>query len=365
MKKILLVIDNFGSGGAQNQITLLASKLKEGGYEVGVFTYYHDDFFLNRITDKGISYYNANKSNKIGLNVIFKLYQVVVKNRYNTIISFLDTPNFYACIVKFILGSKVRLIISYRSMTNFLTLSFVKKQLHKWKNFIADVIVSNSHHERERWQLFQPKQANKWVTIYNGIEDQGFLLDRIRKGKLICVGSFSHFKNGLCVAEALHYLKLKGELNFTLHWIGRRDSGVKGSEGYASIVENYLEKFDLESHWIWEGQKTNVLEEFMNADALIHASVLEGLPNVVCEAQMTGCPIILGKVLDHPKLILDGYNGLLFDPKDPKELGEKILSFYKMNESRYKELCQNSRDFALKEYIVGIMAKKYIHVINQ
>lgn len=365
MKKILLVIDNLGSGGAQNQITLLASELVKEGYNVGLFAYYPNNFFLNRLIKSDVKYYFYQKSDKLGLNIILELYQVIKKNQYETIISFLDTPNFYSSIIKVLFGKKIKLIISYRSMTNFSKLSYFKKSTLKWTNSKADFIISNSHHERERWQIYQKKYAYKWVTIYNGIENMEFFLDRTRKNRLICIGSVSQYKNGICIIEAMNYLKIKGELNFTLHWIGRRNAGITNSTKYVSNMDSLIKSYDLEKHWVWLGQIENVFDEYINADALIHASLVEGLPNVVCEAQMTGCPVILSEVLDHSKLIIDGYNGLLFDPNDPKDLSEKILSFYKLDESRYKDLCQNSRDFALREYIVGIMAKKYIHVINQ
>ena len=43
--KLLLFIDNLGSGGAQRQLIGLAVMLKQYGYEVKVCTYYPHDFY--------------------------------------------------------------------------------------------------------------------------------------------------------------------------------------------------------------------------------------------------------------------------------------------------------------------------------
>ena len=44
--KILCCIDSLGSGGAQNQATLLGCKLKDEGFQVEFFTYFENDFFI-------------------------------------------------------------------------------------------------------------------------------------------------------------------------------------------------------------------------------------------------------------------------------------------------------------------------------
>ena len=44
--KILLVIDHFGSGGAQKQIVTLAVGLKRKGFQVEIFNYYSSIIFF-------------------------------------------------------------------------------------------------------------------------------------------------------------------------------------------------------------------------------------------------------------------------------------------------------------------------------
>ena len=77
--KILLVIDNLGSGGAQNQMTLLAQDLKNQGHEVHIFTYFPQDFFKERIEESNIHHFYVPKKDKIGWNVFTTLASILKK----------------------------------------------------------------------------------------------------------------------------------------------------------------------------------------------------------------------------------------------------------------------------------------------
>ena len=45
MKKVICLIESLGSGGAERQLTYLASQIKGRGYNVEVWTYYPNDFY--------------------------------------------------------------------------------------------------------------------------------------------------------------------------------------------------------------------------------------------------------------------------------------------------------------------------------
>jgi len=72
-KRLLFVIDNLGSGGAQNQMTLLASLLHRDGYSIEFFTYHSGDFFKYRLDTLKIPIHQYKKKSKVGISTIRQL----------------------------------------------------------------------------------------------------------------------------------------------------------------------------------------------------------------------------------------------------------------------------------------------------
>ena len=64
MKRILLYVDELGSGGAQRQIVALARLLKSKGYNVRLVDYWDNTFYDNELTQLGIPFYHANVKGK-------------------------------------------------------------------------------------------------------------------------------------------------------------------------------------------------------------------------------------------------------------------------------------------------------------
>jgi len=362
--KILLVIDSLGSGGAQNQITLLAVELKEAGYDVHLFTYFREDFFLQRILDKGIVYHHLEKRGKIGFNVIRGLVQLINKEEYHTVISYLRIPNFYAAIAKRWCKNKFKLILSYRSLTDFRTYGRAEIMRSKWVNSVADCIVANSHHERERWQKYDPKNAAKWKTIYNAVDTSLFYPDDHipKKNYFLVVGSVSKFKNGMTVLEALTILKDKGSKAKVL-WIGEKIYHLEDRKDYLESMEKYISAYGLQNHFEWKDPVQNIGHYYNECRALILASKTEGLPNVVCEAMSCGTPCIVSNVLDHPLLIEEGKSGFLFNPDDAGELANKMEAIMKLPEMDYNKMKEDAYNKSKDLYSMDIFIEQYRKVV--
>ena len=55
-KKIICLIEDLCSGGAERQLTGLAVLLKEQGYDVEVWCYYPNNFYLQTLVDGNVPY---------------------------------------------------------------------------------------------------------------------------------------------------------------------------------------------------------------------------------------------------------------------------------------------------------------------
>lgn len=364
MKKILLIIDNLGSGGAQNQITMLALLLKAEGYFVDIFYYHSLSFYKYRLDKAEIPLFLIEKSTKFGSEVLYSLIKILHKNDYYATISFLTTPNFYNVIARFFSLSKNKTIISYRSRTNIPNLSLMHRVKHRIINRLADYVVFNSYHELNNWLKYQPILKSKSMCIYN-IVDMDLFIQRQsyqRKYNLLVVGSIGPDKNGLLVIDALAKIRLK--LDVRLTWIGQKIYTLADRKTYLEEMESAIHNNNLNCFWQWIEPSKDIHELYQNFDALVLASKVEGLPNVVCEALSTGTPVIISNVLDHPILVTEGVNGFLFDPDNSDSLANAVKSLYSLSENDYCKMGENARKYSEINFNRNIFINGFMKVIN-
>ena len=359
----MIVIDSLGSGGAQNQATILAVELKKSGYDVTVFTYFENSFFKSRLEKENIPVISFTKQGRLGINVILNLIRTIKGRKIDVAISFLNTPNFYLAVSKCFVKS-FKAIISYRSKTDFESISILSKGIDVFSNHCADLIVTNSFHEKDNWASRYSALKNKLFTIYNAVYPSTTTSLRTRSNNLLSVGSVSPLKNGKVVVDALNILINEYKIETTLHWVGRHNSGLAGSTQYFSEMSERISKYKLNSNWNWVGQQDDLQEYYIMADALIHASTTEGLPNVVGEAQMEACPVVISNILDHPRLVRNEVDGFLFDPTDAHDLAMKIKAIYDLPDSDYQNMSFESKEQALKLYSINTFTNSFIELIE-
>jgi len=335
-KRILFVIDSLNSGGAQNQITLVASALKRKNYDVTLFYYFESSFFLERLIHNGVNTIFKKKKDKLGITVINDLRNILPQ--YDVAISYLDTPNFYLCIAKYLSSSNVRIITSKRSSSNLKSFNYLKLRLVEWVNKLSDRIISNSFHERETWTNSYTYLTEKFSTIYNLVDKQSVKLksDFSTTKNILVVGKLRPLKNAEVLIDAL--LKLNDK-NISVTWIGHVSSKNKKLNSYHDKIFGLIDKHNLSGQWTFKSPIQEMGACYQHYDLLIHPSLLEGLPNVVCEAMTAGLPVLISNILDHPKMIGDRED-YLFDPHNSEELAQKIQSFLNLS---LKEMRSHSK----------------------
>jgi glycosyltransferase involved in cell wall biosynthesis len=360
--KVLLLIDNLGSGGAQRQIILLAKGLMDNKVDVHLMTYNSGDYFLNYIKDNKINHFHIPKNGRIGLNVVIELIKKIRKNKYDFVISFLHTPNFYNIISKLFAFTSTKHITSERSKSEKKGIIFYKQL---FTHLFSDHLICNSYHEGEFW-IKNSVFLNKKVTvIYNGVELNLFNKRSYKSlnYKAIVVGSVGPSKNGICVLEALKILK--SEINFEITWLGNQVKHIKKYKEYLDIMNSFIEENNLQTSWKWELPIESINGKYHNYDFLILSSKVEGLPNVVCEAMASGTIVIISNVLDHPHITDFGKFGILFDPNNSMELADSIRKFYLMDISDVDILSTNIHMRAHQLFSHEKMVNTYLSLLTQ
>ncbi len=282
-----------------------------------------------------------------------------------TIISFLPAANFYSSIVKLFKPS-THLIVSQRT-SSAASLSVVRKWMLCFTCFCASNVTTNSKTETGILRKTFPRLAYKIHTVWNGYEINKF--DEIRYQnqeirKLLVVGRIAYPKNGLNILKGLSVFLSRHGWAPEIHWAGRKEID-KRSLVMQSEMECFIEvNPEVKPYFKLLGEVRNIEELYKSYDALLHISLYEGFPNVICEAMFLGCPVIASNVCDHPIVIDQEKRGLLCEPDSPESIADAIERLEQMAIDKRNEMILNARKFAEDNFDIGHLSRSYEKLIT-
>lgn len=360
--KILCVIDSLGSGGAQRQMVNLACGLKAKGHDVEMFIYFPDlRFFRKQIDDAVIPVHEVRKGAGFSFKVLGKLITLMRSKKYAAVISFLDSPNIYVELARLISFAKLKIVVSERSSfarESGSIAQFLSRRLHN----LADAVVANSFTHAE-WLKERAWLRNKTHVIYNGYMIPS--LDELKHNsnhsnqEFLVIGRVDAGKNGVRLLEALLLFRQRNRYLPSFAWAGRQEMDTQSLQARAEMDRLLEENPDVAAQWQWLGERNDVPQLLAGCQALIHVSLFEGLPNVVCEAFIAGRPVIASNVCDHPILVENGVRGILCDPLSIESICSAIEHFMSLTSDQRNMLGRNARDYALHNLHIDRMISKF------
>jgi glycosyltransferase involved in cell wall biosynthesis len=364
--KILCVIDSLGSGGAQRQMVNLACGLQARGHDVEMFVYFPQyTFFRREIELAQIPIHEVKKGNRFSLKVIFRLAALFRKNKYDGVVSFLSVPNLSAELAKLLVLSRTPLIVGERSSSVGESNRF-KSRLLRWPHYLASAVVANSRSQAE-WLRTNSWLHSKTHFVYNGYTiSRGSSphepVNRIRFRYLV-VGRIQKDKNGIRLIEALTLYAKKHRNSPVVTWAGRQETDRESLQLRKEMDDRLKNQSEVGEKWEWLGERNDIPALIRKCDALIHVSLYEGLPNVICEAFIGGCPVIASNVCDHPFLIEEPARGFLCDPHSPESICEAIERFESQSDEQRTQQGTNARKFAEEYLSIEKMVSAYESLI--
>ena len=363
--KILIVIDSLGSGGAQRIAAYLAEGLVKKKHTTDIFIYENQyDFFTSdfkklKIQIHRVTYKSKNKIIK-GFKIISSLRSNVSK--YDVIVSFMHTPSIYSCISK--IGISNLKHISFELSSSTAPVSYFKRILFYISCLLSDKVVTNSITETKLMsqKLFL---SNKAVTIWNGYDLESMKFNVHSYGQnikqLLIVGRIAYPKNGLNLLKGLKSFYDRNGWLPEVIWAGREDLDERSKKMQYEMKSFLKMNSNVRDKFKFIGEVKNINEIYKQVDALIHPSIYEGLPNVICEAMLQGCCVIASSVCDHPA-ILDQNRGILFDPVSPESISKSIEKFYSMSDNQRNKMAIKAREFAEENFSLNKMIESFENI---
>lgn len=254
----------------------------------------------------------------------------------------------------------------YGRGTDIYLASKFDRLLYKLTLSSADAVIAQTNHMKSAIQEFYHKDI---FVIPNGVDIDRF--SRLSRGKarielnikgdekiLLFVGGLRPVKGVRYLIESMSIIKQEYE-NIRLLIVG------EGEE--RQTLEGLAARLDLTECISFLGQITNdAIPGYMIAsDILILPSLSEGFPVTILEAMAAGLPIVTTRVKGMPEIVRDGENGFLVEPKNPGQIGEKVLLLLENDDLR-RRISGNNREKAKRyswESVARSLEEVYTKVV--
>ena len=357
MKKILLITEGLGSGGAERQICGLAVMLTKAGYPCRLLTYSDKHFYEPYIRQNGVDYqYLPELLNK--KTRVLKAAKYVRQYKPDVVISYLSSVNMTMCLAKFFFDAK--LVVSERNNNTCITRGD-KIQFNLYR--MADAIVPNSNSQGEFIRRYFSFLSKKVHPIINFVDVNRFTPSEspVRNNtlRIVTVARYTQQKNVLTYLKAVRMVKDMG-LDVHFDWYGDK----KHNAAYFSEIEKEYQQLDIADYMTLHDPNSKIEEEYRKADMFCLPSLFEGYPNVVAEAMSCELPVLCSNVYENPYIVEEGVNGFLFDPNNVEEIANAIKRMAELTPEERHDMGMRNRQLCLQRNTEEAFLKSYVELIN-
>jgi glycosyltransferase involved in cell wall biosynthesis len=378
---ILHVVSGIADGGLEKVVYTIISGSQSGKFEhfIVVLVKGNNSFLETDFCNLGCKITEFDFDNRLSnllsikknLIQIFKLAGYIWKNRIKIIHSHDFFPAFCARLAAVAAG----IFYFYKVRKIFVTLHNSFIWLNKYHHFVNRILalftakiicVSGSVLE---YSLKHDKiNRNKYVVIFNGIEENLFIPDKncidefrrefgISGEKLIIanIGVLSVRKGQKYLVESFRILSQKYDNIVLLIFGSRREHEVAIERELNKMIENYR----LNDKVKIINPRRDINRIYNIIDIYVMPSITEGQSLCVIEAMYMERICLLSDIPSFSEMVDEGVNGFLFKSKDVEDLTLKLEYLIKS----YRDLNyigKSARANALKKYNKKKMVANYI-----
>lgn len=355
MKKILFILPNLSSGGAERVVSLLSNKMHELGINVEIILINDHDRAYKIDNEIKIHVVETKKNEKRSFlskaRLLIYFHNLFKKNKNAIVIPFQSMCLKYAMTAK--IGTKVRVIACERNDPyNLYTNDNIKNNAFRLFSK-ADYCVFQTESARS---FYSCVKDNKCKIIVNPVTiPKQYWKGNLDEHNLITISRLSPQKNLKMGIDAVDILYHKYGVNVNYKIFGK-------GELYNEL-NNYISALGLEDIISLCGTTNQVEEELCEASVFILPSNYEGISNSMLEALAVGIPAIC---TDCPaggaRQMINNNNGILIPVGDTDALVNKILYLFN-NKSDANNLSLNEIR-SMEPLSVDNIIKLWIEIFN-
>ncbi len=222
-----------------------------------------------------------------------------------------------------------------------------------------DKIVCVSENAKNSLQKLERVKHTKVVVIPNGLSTDRFSFAPMKRGarpsvkRVGIVGRFSEQKGHIYfVAAAASIVQAYKNVEFVF----------VGDGPLRPQIEEKVRELGIEAYCHFYGERSDVGRILQSLDVFVLASLWEGLPISLLEAQYFGVASVVTDVGGNSEVIKNRQNGLLVPPKDPEAMALAVLQILSDDNLRHN-FGINGRELIDRKYVLDKMVDSYLDLI--
>lgn len=356
--KILHIIDHIGIGGVQTSLRGITEKEKNNP---NIFYYFLRN---NKVRTKinNSNCYFCKSHSKLNIQSLFELKKLIRNQNINILHCHLQKSFVFGYLLKLLFFKNIKLIFHERGkiFENKKWYSFfLKKAQNKVNLFIAisketkNKLVRNARIDSGQIKVLHNsvdlERFNYNANKHNNNQSKGLKEFKIKNDDFVIGFAARIVKRKGCNDLICAFNELENKKNIKLVIAGdgsQKDNCVK-----------LVDKLKLNNNVFFLGCILDMVQFYSNIDCFIIPSHWEPFGVVALEAQTMRVPIIASDVPGLNEIIFDKENGLLFEPKNSKNLAKKIKLIYNNKKLREKIIENGSRDvkkYSIDNYLIRL-----------
>lgn len=336
--RILFVIGNLDTGGAERHLLQTLPELQRRGYAPSICTLSYRGELADRFEQHGIRVYappffQTFRKLPRGLSSVvlplsmMRLLGLMWTSKFDIIHFFLPLSYVVGGLVSFCAPVRHR-VMSRRSMNTYQRNHPYASRIERWLHTKMDAVLGNSMAVVR--QLHDEGVASERLAlIYNGIDTAPDCDASVRQDTrtelhigtdtvvLCLVANILPYKGHASLIEALAQVRDELPAEWVLLCVGE-DRGIQAE------LEQAAKRHGVDGHIQWLGQRQNVNEILQASDIGLLVSYEEGFSNAILESMAAGLPLVVTDVGGNGEAVLDGENGFVVPAGDPTSLGKAI-----------------------------------------
>jgi glycosyltransferase involved in cell wall biosynthesis len=213
--------------------------------------------------------------------------------------------------------------------------------------------INKVYNVEARKIILIPNAIPKLKLTYNKQSIRNKLSIKTREKIILFVGRLSVQKSVDVLIKAINIVKNDiDELKLILIGDGTRRSDL----------ERMTSQYGIEKKVCFLGTIMDPYPYFFSADLFVLPSAFEGLPTVILEAFQLGLPVLASQIDGVNDLIIDGENGMLFEPGNSNDRANKIKKFFLMED--HSNLIRKAKEDFVSKHTIEKYVDSQLKIYN-
>jgi len=332
--------------------------LIQKGYEVHIIA--PNDKYSIKLEEIGVLFHDIKlarfkKSIWSDFCYLIKLVFYFIKIKPSLIHNFTIKPVIYSSIASFFF-KETKLINSIPGLGISFRPSNKKKAMSSFILILYRIAINEKHkiifQNPDDMDFFiQNKissESNSYLIKGSGVDLIKFTKNKnIPSGNVVKFGMMCRMLKSKGVEDFVKASKIVFEKNPETRFYLLGSSDLNNPD---SISDKWLHKINNLEYMKWNAHSDNVIDFLNNIDVFVLPTYYpEGLPKSLLEAAAMSLPLISTKIPGCKEIIKDNFNGFLVNPKNIRELADKMYKL-SINMDARINMGKNSRILVEKEY---------------